>query len=161
MKTSGYFELQLLQFVESNFKPSSPHLLNNPPKPSNSSPTRPSSACPWLTSVTYYQPLSLFCLNPLHTNQPSSACWWPIFAYFRPLVDRQVVAACVPTDTDLGPANSDRPGLIRRRPPRPTPTLSSRRRRRRRLQVPRTATDSLLLFYCVPLVVQVTRGRAV
>lgn len=70
------------------------------------------------------------------------------------------MAACVPTDTDLGPANSDRPGLIRRRPPRPTPTLSSRRRRRR-LQVPRTDSDSLLLFYCVPLVVQVTRGRAV
>lgn len=63
----------------------------------------------------------------------------------------------MPTDTDLGPANSDRPGLIRRRPPRPTPTLSSRRR----LQVPRTDTDSLLLFYCVPLIVQVTRGRAV
>lgn len=73
-----------------------------------------------------------------------------------------MVAACVPTDTDLGPANSDRPGLIRRRPPRPTATLSSRRRRRRRLQVvPRTDTDSLLLFYCVPLVMQVTRGRAV
>lgn len=50
-------------------------------------------------------------LSALTSGHQETDKWWP--------------CACVPTDTDLGPANSDRPGLIRRRPPRPTPTLSA------------------------------------